>query len=384
MWSCEKRSSPSKQNLDPLPSELEDAIKRLWIGNGSEADGAVAAAGLHALHSQNKWIACDCRAHEGVFPLMAPAYLSAFRTYYLRRLYGKTRPLHHPHCRFHGEPWLGAEKIVEIGSPTCPDGYFEIEDPLPRDLQPGEGAAFGEGRRSSSLYTDRLRLQFWRLMDRARLNEIPPPVATIKPSYVHEYAKLKDASERIHVGYGHPLSLVFETVPQAIKRRSIFARIRKLMKEDPGAAGQGFLSFMAKDVTQERIVTRQGTIAPLAGVDVIKGGAPYLVLVLIGADERGALRPIKACAQPILSGRRFFPIFDPGERAWIEALISEQFRMRRAHPRLATGLRRLLFDDEGQKPVLTHVVDLDTGQTATTPISPETEIPGIYRLEGER
>jgi hypothetical protein len=81
------------------------------------------------------------------------------------------------------------------------------------------------------------------------------------------------------------------------------------MKSDPAAAGQGFVAFMAKEVDTKQIGTRAGVIAPMAGVDVISGGAPYLVLVLIGLDEKGGLCPLKASAQPILSGRRFFPVF---------------------------------------------------------------------------
>lgn len=378
MWSCEKTTSLDKQVFDPVPYELDEAIKRLWIGEGSDADSDVAAFGLRLLHNQGKWLACDCRAHESVFPLMAPAYLSAFGTYYLRRLYGKTRPDHHPDCMFHSEPWLGSDRLFEIESPNCPDGYFEVTDPRPQDLQCSDSASLRDGLRSPRLYTDRLRLQLWRLMERAKLNEIAPPIRSIQPSYTHEYAKLKDAADRLHVGHGQPLSLVFETVPQAIERRSIYARIRRVMKANPNGAGQGFLAFMAKDVTKDRIVTRSGTITPRAGVDIVAGGSPYLVLVLVGADETGGLQPLKACAQPILSGRRFFPVFHEDERNWIEELISEQFRMRRAQPEVAAGLRRPLFGKDDRKTLFTHVVSMTTGETNARPVGFTSKVAGIY------
>ena len=58
---------------------------------------------------------------------------------------------------------------------------------------------------------------------------------------------------------------------------------------------------------------------------VIHGRAPYLVLILIGMDQRGVL-------QLIASGRRFFAIFADEEREWIERMITERFCLLRAAP----------------------------------------------------
>jgi hypothetical protein len=365
MWAANKTISIERQTLDPLPLELIDAIRSLWTGLGDDDDREIAAIGLKALHDRNRWIACDCRMDEGVLPLMAPAHLETYGTFYLRRLYGNTRPLHADGCIFHGEPYLGEDRLIEMGSMSCPDGFFEIDDADPDPCEasfnlghPGDGGPPG-------LYTDRMRLALWRLMERARLNEIAPPLPTIRPSYKHEYAKLKDAAERLHVAVGIPLSSVLETSPAAVERRSIYAKVRASLKADPHAPGQGFVVFMAKGVKGKTITTTSGTITTVQTIDVVPGGGPYLVMVLVGERQGKGLLPLRAVAQPILSGRRFFPVFAPEERDWTEALITEQYRLRRTHRHLAPGLRRQLFDDAGQKPVYGHVVDLQHGHAHT-------------------
>jgi hypothetical protein len=372
MWAADKTTSLEQQTLDPLPLELIDAIKALWIGAGDEEDREIAAIGLKGLHDSGRWIACDCSMNEGVLPLMAPAYLAAYGTFYLRRLYGKTRPLHKPRCVFYGEPYLGDDRLLEISEALCPDGFFEIEDAAPEEGEASyaERGSWGDGVPGG--YTDRMRLALWRLMERARLNELPPPVPTIKRSYTHEYAKLKDAAERLHVATGIPLSAVFETSPAAVQRRSIYAKVRASQKLDEFAPGQGFVVFMAKEISGQTITTRSGTIQTSRPVDIIPGGAPYLVMVLVAEHKGRGLLPARAVAQPILSGRRFFPVFSSGERDWIEGLITEQYRLRRTSRHFAPGLLRPLFSDEGRKPLVAHVVDLRDGQSRTERLDPKT------------
>jgi hypothetical protein len=366
MWAADKTTNLEKQTLDPVPLELIEAIKALWTGVGDEKDREVAAIGLKALHDQGRWIACDCRMAESVLPLMAPAYLETYGTYYLRRLYGKTRPLHATGCVFHGEPYLGEDRLIELAHGMCPEGFFEIEDAVPHEGEHLLGSGSGRADEGAICgYTHRMRLALWRLMERARLNHIAPPVPTIKPSYQHEYAKLKDAAERLHVSTSVPLSAVLETSPAAVARRSIYAKVRESQKIDPHAPGQGFVVFMAKDIDGRTITTRSGTITTRLNVDVVAGGAPYLVMVLVAEEEGRGLVPVRAVAQPVLSGRRFFPVFASSERDWIEGLITEQYRLRRSHRELAPGVIRDLFTHDGSKTVHGHVVDLRSGRSRT-------------------
>ncbi|MEL6278270.1 MAG: hypothetical protein AAFR28_05220 [Pseudomonadota bacterium] len=358
MWTAPKTSDiESAANREIVDPTVRDAVRRLWIGLGRPEDRDVAAAFIERAHEEGLWVACDCRGEEQppAFPLMAPAYLRGHGTYYLRRLFGETRPLHAKSCPFYGEPALGHDAVVERAAPARPDGYFLLDRyligaPVSRSQTPGGPSGRTRGAPTTNS-PSMLRRQFWRLIEQARLNRIRPPVRGQRPSYRLEYASLKDAAEALLVDEGTPLARVFETVPTAIERRSIYAKIREAAKDaDEDAPLQGYVCFYAGRVSEKAII---GTFAetpfeitPTYGVDVGGGEGPYLVLVLIGPTKSGDLQPLKAVAQPVLNGRRFFPVFDAGERARIDALIGKQFAVAKANPNLKLSFERPLFGDD--------------------------------------
>ena len=355
MFTVRKTVDPAAQDRHPIQPSQRRALMRVWEGTATAADEILVRSLIEATHEQDRWIACDCLApQDGPQPLMAPAFLRLHQTHYLRRLYGKTRALHDQACPFYGEPALGFDKILEVSQTDRPDGYFAVPDHAaapPKDLSalglPKPDAA---PRRGDNL----LRRQLWRLMERARLTVIAPPVRGRQPSYKFEYAALKDAAEELHVAYGVPLSRVFETVPTAFERKSIYAKIRQAARQRrddvDGCRGdplQGWACFFARDADPDEVRATLGgrtvSVRPARGVDVLPGGAPYLVLVCVSADEKGDLRPVRAVAQPVLGMRRFFPIYRAEERETVEALISAQYAIARRERDLALGFDRTLF-----------------------------------------
>ena len=386
MWIVNKTTVFDKQNHRALPDGLRQSLINLWLGEGdTEAEKDVEQL-IESLHEEGLWLACDCHVRRGEvdLPLMAPAFLRSQGTYYLRRLYGKIRPLHHKSCVFFGEPNLGDERLIEWETPEKPDGYFLLEDddtwtPKKEDLRDLR-KAFPQNtydgdpvRRRDSL----LRRQLWRLIERARLNLLAPPVRGRKPSYKFEYAAIKDAAELIHVGPGLPLGRVLETVPNAFERRSIIAKVLQHKDQfEPHCAPQGWMCFYAQtaDRTSITVKMQRGDvqIVPERGVDVIPGGSPYLALVQVAAGVSKRHVPLKAVVQPVLNGRRFFPVMDHRERSQVDAMVSTQFSLLKARPDLALGYRRNFFppqDDDIPGSLHAIVTNMTTGQLSELCIS---------------
>ena len=359
MWLVEKTTTPTRQDRRKVTPAARQALMKVWDGSATEPDIALTRALIERASSCSRWIACDCRRPaDGEQALMAPAYLRTHRTHYLRRLYGKTRLRHDDRCPFYGEPALGNDRLIEHVVPNMPDGYFAIDD---RDMRPKANlSVLGINERDDGprIADSLLRRQLWRLMTRARLHVIEPPVRGRQPSYKFEYAALRDAADELHVTYGVPLSRVFETVPTAIERKSIYAKIRQeAAKRRSDVAGyqsdplQGWVCTFARDALPDAVRASMGDrhvlIQPERGVDVLPGGGPYLVLVCIAPNEKGALRPVRAIAQPILGMRRFYPIYSAAERPVIEDLVSLQYDVGREHEHLALGFERSLFGQDG-------------------------------------
>lgn len=357
MWTIRKTTTADRQDRQRLDPLQRRALMRVWDGTAEPGDFPLVRSVIESAREAKRWIACDCRSPaEGDQALMAPAYLRTHRTHYLRRLYGRRRMLHDQSCPFYGEPALGHDRMIEATSPDRPEGYFAVPDPATAPMRgeivliPGLPPLTPEPR----LGDDLLRRQLWRLMERARLDLLSPPVSGRKPSFTLEYAALRDAAEELHVAYGVPLARVLETVPTAFERKSIYAKIRQAARQRSGEVDgdradplQGWVCTFARRASRDEIGMqmkgRAITLRPEHGVDVLPGHGPYLCLVCVSPDRKGNLRPARAVAQPIHSMRRFFPIFHDTDRALLDALVAVQFAVRRADPDLALGFSRALF-----------------------------------------
>ena len=349
---------------DALAAASAAALRTWWRGEAGDDDSACVLKTLEDARTRERWIACDCRAGDNVYPLMAPAFLAKHRTYYMTRLWGPGRAPHAETCVFAGEAGPGAEPLG-AAAVDKPDGFFKVGDVGPRvfhvraDAAPRAGGA-AETSSAPSLLTR----QLWRLIEAARLNVMRPLRHTGKSSFRLEFASLRDAAEGVEVADATSLAAVFDTFPDAIENRSIFAKLHAHEAAFGDAPPQAFLCLYARDLNADEVfVGDHEPIRPLGGVELLGDGPPYLVLVVIGRKEKG-LRVLKAAAQPILSPTRFFPVRNETDRALVRAVNDWRWTEKRASDRFDITLTRTLFES-GDAPAGALVamrVDAETGE----------------------
>ena len=331
MWLIDRGSNGRGGGRIPLPAPLRTALMRWYVGEGSRHDEEAGIALVQQARIGAKWIACDCLGGDNSPPILTPAFLSEAETYYLRRLTSVKRPEHVADCPFFRDQVTN--RITETRSAQTPadppTGYFEVLRPAPEKLaQRPEDESSDDRTRSASI--PRLARLLWRLLDISRLNLVPP-LAEEPPERAigDEFKALTSAAAKIEIAPGIELGRALWTHGQALHSRRAYAGIRELARRWPrGHAPQGFLTLFAPSF--------EGSTLHAAGCDPlnianriqsssirenpIKG--PYLAIVVVGEyPEAHGYAPLRAYAQPILSGNRFIPIESEFERSVLRALL---------------------------------------------------------------
>jgi hypothetical protein len=131
--------------------------------------------------------------------------------------------------------------------------------------------------------------------------------------------------------------------------RRVQARLRASESDWPDDyAPQAFLMLEAKEISGTTIHTGLGDLEirnriQHTGIIRAKVEPPFLVLAVVGEhNKREGYLPLRAYAQPIFKGNRFIPVERHEQRAFLEQLVSFQYRMRRKSVQIA--IKRPLFD----------------------------------------
>lgn len=331
MWLIPRRTNGLGPHRIPLPQPVRDALVRWYAGQGSRHDEAAGITLVQQARIGEKWIACDCLQPGEPPPILTPAFLSEAETYYLRRLTSTDRPEHHPDCPFFREQ--ATNRLSEVrtheSAADPPMGYFEVLRPAPEKLaqKPEEDSSDDRTRQGS---VPRLARLLWRLLHISGLNRVPPLGEDhVGHSISDEFRTLSAAATRIEIAPGIELGRAFWTHAQALHSKRVYASLRAIARRWPrGHAPQAFLALFAHEFRGSTIqvsgfdpvVIANRVQSPSVRGNPIKG--PYLVLIVAGQyPEAHGYAPLRAYAQPILSGRRFIPIDSEFERAVLRDLI---------------------------------------------------------------
>lgn len=322
-----------------LPAVLKDALIRWYVGVGSRDDEAAGIMLVQQARIGSKWIACNCLGHASLPPILTPAYLSEAETYYLRRLTQSDRPEHRPDCPFFRDS--ATNRITHVHNRSDPidppTGFFEVLSPAPDKLaQRPERDLTDDRTRNASI--PRLARLLWRLIEASGVNRLPPLMETDRDhSISREFKALGRAAGQIEIAPGIELGRLFWTHPGALHGKQVYAALRRLAQAWPnGHAPQAFLALFA-DKFEGHVVNAAGAEpvrianrvqSPSVRTNRVAG--PYLVLIVVGQyPESRGYSPLRAYAQPILSGRRFMPVASEFERTLLQELLRAQYSLRR-------------------------------------------------------
>ncbi|AJR26922.1 MULTISPECIES: hypothetical protein [unclassified Sphingobium] len=336
----------------PLPAVLQEALIRWYIGAGSRDDEAAGITLVQQARIGGKWIACNCLGHASLPPILTPAYLSEAETYYLRRLTQTNRPEHRSDCPFFRDS--ATNRITHVRNHSDPvdppTGFFEVLRPAPDKLaQRPERELTDDRTRNASI--PRLARLLWRLIDASGVNRLPPLAETARDhSIAREFRALGRSAGQIEIAPGIELGRLFWTHAGALHGKQVYAALRRLAETWPtGHAPQAFLALFA-DKFEGNVVSAAGAEpvhlanrvqSPSVLTNRIAG--PYLVLVVVGQyPESRGYSPLRAYAQPILSGRRFVPVASEFERTILQELLRVQYSLRRYHIEFA--VEKPVFD----------------------------------------
>ena len=336
MWLIERHSEGLKGTRIAVPKLVQDAVIRWYIGDGSAADERVGITLVQQARIGQRWLACDCLGVGQPPPILTPAYLSGAETYYLRRLTAVNRPRHQTDCPFFRDQATIRRHDSEterLSSPP-PVGFFEALRPAPEKLarRPDAEAVDDRTRHFTSPRLARLLL---RLLSLAGRTSLGPSKAT--PSISDEFASVRLAATRVAVAPGVELSRVLWTHVDGFHSGRAAAKIKSLLCQWPrGHAPQGFLLLYTRAFHGHNIVVADGPALKIVNrVQSIampdnKVSGPYLTLAVLGEyPEIGDIAPLRAFAQPVVSGQCFLPIGDDTERSLIKHLVELQASLAR-------------------------------------------------------
>lgn len=352
MWLIDRDTNGVGGRRIPLPPPLREALVRWYVGEGSRGDEEAGITLVQNARIGAKWIACDCLAAEDAPPILTPAFLSEAETYYLRRLTSTKRPEHREECPFFRDQVT--HRITEIRSRETPAdppaGFFEVLRPAPEKLaqRPEEDASDDRTRHAS---VPRLARLLWRLIDAAGTNRVLPEQQEPEPASIkREFEALCRVAAKIEIAPGIQLGRAFWTHANALHSRRAYAMLRQLAKSWPsGHAPQGFMVLFSPHVRghvvdvlgAEPIHVANRVQSPSVRGNLIKG--PFLVMIVAGEYlEAHGYAPLRAYAQPILSGQRFIPVDSEFERSVLRELFKARRQLDRAGVDLA--IEKPVFD----------------------------------------
>lgn len=378
MWLCPRGTSGLPDQRLGIDGLTRARLIAWYTGHGDRQDELAGIALVRLARQTRQWIACDCREEGSPPPLLAPACLSAARTWYLRRLTGPERPEHRPDCPFFREQRLAATPEAKtIRKPAGePAGWFAAIAPRPTHLAQRQEKA---QTRASSIAPSipRIGLLLRTLLDRSGQTVMALDLDDQTMGVSATMRAIRETAETFQVAPGIGLRDVLFTHPR--DRGPLIGRLIRAERQWPrGHAPQAFLLLFAKCLEGQEIVTADGIIrldeihakptgkGPGDRPDIgealrisrpphlLPPGPPYLCLLAWGRPpEGGIIRPLRAWAEPILSGRHFFPVRSEGERQLLKALlaIGKGLARRGIHTRVE---RRLFGEEIGdcEEPVL--------------------------------
>ena len=352
MWLVDRQSDGRASGRIPLPLPVRSALVRWYNGEGTRGDEDAGITLVQQARIGEKWLACDCLGIDQAPPILTPAFLSEAETYYLRRLTSAKRPEHRADCPFFRDQVT--HRVTEVRSPESPaerpDGYFEALRPAPEKLaqRPEEEASDDRTRNAS---VPRLARLLWRLIDVSGLNRISAPDDDDEErSIAREFDAVRAAAHRIQVAPGIELGRVLWTHGEAFHRRRVYAKLREMKRTWPrGHAPQAFLTVFTQGF-QGNVIETAGCepihIANRIQSPSIRGNhirGPYLTFVVVGEfPEAHGYAPLRAYAQPVLSGHHFIPVDSEFERTVARVLIAAQRTFRGEG--IALAIEKPVFD----------------------------------------
>ncbi len=351
MWLIDRDTNGKSPSRIPLRPELREALVRWYVGEGSTHDEQAGIKLVQNARIGHRWIACGCLGAEKAPPILTPAFLPEAETYYLRRLTSSKRPEHRADCPFFRDQVT--DRLTEVRSRSTPldppDAFFEVLKPAPEKLsQRPEHDASDDRTRAASI--PKLARLLWRLMAAAQVHQLAPFAYREERSIRGEFASLVRAASQIEVAPGITLDRVLWTHARPLQARAVYAALRSLEAEWPkDHATQGFVLLYAPSVHGTEITLPDGetlTIANRVQSPSVRGNpirGPFLVLIVVGQyPEARGFAPLRAYAQPILSGRMFLPVDSDFERAVLRIILRCQ---RDLHARgVEIALVKPLFD----------------------------------------
>lgn len=340
MWLCARQGTGREATRLEIDQETVDRLTRWYSGHGDRGDELRSIALVRLARRKGQWIACDCLGDQTAPPLLAPACLSVSRTWYLRRLTGPSRPRHRNNC-----PFAVEQETVPSTTTQLPDvelsHWFRAIEPPPRHMAKRAATASAAANRTASL-TPHLGRLCHLMMQRAGLTRL-----TLWDRANHGIARqfeaLYQANCALMIAPERPLGdLLFshqrDLVSGAVQRELT----RRFDNWPRGHAPQAFVLAYARGIDQNRILTADGPItigvkhaqsgdepavtyrgSILSPSLIPRPGGPWLCLIVVGRPpEGGMVQPLKAWAEPILSGRAFFPVRTDFERTILWTLLS--------------------------------------------------------------
>lgn len=351
MWLIDRDTDGKASNRIPLPAVLREALVRWYIGEGNVHDEQAGIALVQNARIGHRWIACGCLGSGSAPPILTPAFLSEAETYYLRRLTSPKRPEHRGDCPFFRDQVTN--RLTEVRSRSTPldppEGFFEVLKPAPEKLsQRPEDDASDDRTRGASI--PRLARLLWRLMAAANVHRAAPLSFGEQRSIRHEFAALVRAAGRIEAAPGIDLERVLWTHARPVQARAVYAALRALEPQWPREhAPQGFVLLYAPTIKGHQITLPGGDTLGITNrvqSPSVRGNritGPFLVLVVVGQyPEARGYAPLRAYAQPVLSGRMFVPVDSEFERTILRIILRCQ---RLLHARdVDLAIEKPLFD----------------------------------------
>lgn len=378
MWIVSKSQQGLEADRRPLPAADFERLMRWYVGDGDRDDELNSVHIVQTVKRDHHWIACGCLGDRNPPPLLAPAYLAMASTFYLRRLTGTSRPEHHRECPFFRSQLDYQQKLANQleAKPLKPaTGYFETQKPLATNLaqMPDENVVAGSKPKS----TPKLARMLWTLIDRAETNFLAPPHHDDKATILSQFAALRRGAEGLSIAPRIPLIEHFYTHTRDLVSGSIYAKLdRATPIWTAGHSPQAFLVTFAHSISKNAIITVDGEVEIPGMLDSVfdydteletdstqdltpihptatigkpskdlNGLGPYLAIVVIARPlDGGPFQPLRAYAQPIISGHYFCPVDTVFERTVLRILLSIQREQLRGPA--AFSIEKPLFDLE--------------------------------------
>lgn len=156
-------------------------------------------------------------------------------------------------------------------------------------------------------------------------NIIAPPSIIHDPSPADAFEALAAAARSFELAPGVTLAEHFWDHPGDLRRGTVAARLRTTTQ----ARGKHIPGFLAVYATHVRSPLAYGPqrmpLRVIEAIEVPEGvGGPFLILVMCRLLANNTAGAVQGWALPILSGRRFVPVFSQLERDILQGLIGLQ------------------------------------------------------------